>query len=65
MPAEMITGETKAVCLELFARAESLDLEELLEDAWHLLGEEVFDQLGEESLRAFFVDLIAETTGKD
>lgn len=62
MPADnLIAGETKAVCLAIFAEAEELELEELLEDAWHLLGEEVFDQVGEDSLRAFFIDLIEET----
>lgn len=34
----VIAGETKAVCLQLFADAEVHDLEELLEDAWHLHG---------------------------
>jgi hypothetical protein len=70
MPAEpLVVGEVKAVCLTLFAEAESHDLEELLEDTWHMLGEAVFEEVGEDALRAFFVNLIeeteTETEGKD
>lgn len=54
-----VAGEARGVCRQVFENAGDADLEGLVDAAWLMLGDQVFDQVGEDAIRAYFLDLIA------